>query len=418
MNIQDSHPSKKHESAPAILLPSNEPPKMKLDHINPTSPQNTHKHRYPTRLKTAKAAQVMQLEEAQVLSNDPVTLQIPLDGINPPQQLSYKQLLQTDDRQIWKLVLCNELGRLAQGYGDVKGRNTFYFIPKYNVPKDKWVTYARLVCAIRPQKKETYRVRLTAGGNLITYPGNTSTLTAGIVTIKTHWNSVISTPNCKYCTIDIKDFYLNSKLESYEYMCIPYDILPQDIIDLYNLSSLVADDGFVYIEVHGGIYGLPQAGRLAHDDLVTHLAPYNYKPATHTPGLWINATNNITFTLVVDDFGVKYSSDFNLKHLIEALETKYTITIDLTGNLYIGVTLKWNYRVGEFNCSMPGYYPSILKRLNHQLPNVPQYSPHPAPHVTYGKAIQYASNDTSPLLDGKGIKLVQSVLGVFYMVQD
>ena len=80
------------------------------------------------------------------------------------------------------------------------GRNRFYFIAKDIVPRDKRVTYARLACAIRPQKKETHRVRLIAGGNLVDYPGNTSTPTAGIVTIKTHWNSVVSKPNHKYCT--------------------------------------------------------------------------------------------------------------------------------------------------------------------------------------------------------------------------
>ena len=247
------------------------------------------------------------------------------------------------------------------------------------MPPNKRVTYARLVCAIHPQKVETHRVRLTAGGNLIEYPGTKSTPTAGIVTIKTHWNSVISTPKDRYCTVDIKDFYLNSLLESYEYMCIPFDILPQDIIIQYELQSILADDGFIYMEVHGGIYGLPQAGRLAHDDLVKHLAPYNYAPVQHTPGLWTHKSNGITFALDIEDFGIKYSSEEQLQHLIDALRMKYTITVDMSGSLYIGVSLKWNYKKREVNCSMPGYYSSILQRFNHPTPIKPQYSPHPAP---------------------------------------
>ena len=150
--------------------------------------QQLRNHRHPTGLKVAKAAQSFQLEEAQVKSNDPVTVQLPLEAINPPQQPSYRQLLKTKHKPIWERALCNELGRLSQGCKDVVGRNTFYFIAKDKVPRDKRVTYARLVCAIRPQKKETHRVRLTAGGNLVDYPGNTSAPTAGIVTIKTHWN--------------------------------------------------------------------------------------------------------------------------------------------------------------------------------------------------------------------------------------
>ena len=242
-------------------------------------------------------------------SNDPITLQLPLDSIQLPQQMSYRQLLKTKDKAIWKKGLCNELGRLAQGYKDIKGCNTFFFIPKSRVPRNKKVTYARLVCAIWPQKIEIYRVRLTAGGNLIDYPGVTSIPMAGIVTIKTHWNSVISTPNNKYYTIDIKDFYLNSLLESFEYMRILFDILPQDIIIQYELNSMVAEDGFVYIEVRGGIYGLPQAGRLAHDDLVTHLAQYDYALVKYTLGLWTHKSNGITFTLVVNDFSIKYSTE-------------------------------------------------------------------------------------------------------------
>ena len=66
------------------------------------------------------------------------------------------------------------------------------------------------------------------------------------------------------------------------------------------------------MKVHGGIYGLLQVGRLAYDDLVNHLALYKYKSVTHILGLWINISNNITFTLVVDNFGVNYSKDFDL----------------------------------------------------------------------------------------------------------
>ena len=95
-------------------------------------------------------------------------------------------------------------------------RNTFYFITKNKVPKNKRATYVRLESSIRPQKKERHYICLAAGGNLVDYPGNTSTPTAGIITIKTHWNSVVSKLKYKYCTIDIKDFYLNSLLEIYE----------------------------------------------------------------------------------------------------------------------------------------------------------------------------------------------------------
>ena len=92
-------------------------------------------------------------------------------------------------------------------------------------------SYARKtsLCCLTTEDR-IYRTCLAAGGNLIKYPRTTSTLAAGIVTIKTHWNSVISTTNSKYCYINIKDYYLNSLLEAFEYMRILFDILLQDII--------------------------------------------------------------------------------------------------------------------------------------------------------------------------------------------
>ena len=68
------------------------------------------------------------------------------------------------------------------------------------------------------------------------------------------------------------------------------------------------------------MYGLPQAGHLAHNQLVKHLALYGYTPAKFTLGQWINKKLGITFTLVVDDFGIKYKGMKNLNHLINALQ--------------------------------------------------------------------------------------------------
>jgi len=67
-----------------------------------------------------------------------------------------------------------------------KRKKYLFFIPRNKVPKHKKVTYARIVCSIHPKKTEIHRVRLTAGGNLISYKGTTSTPIASITTIKAH----------------------------------------------------------------------------------------------------------------------------------------------------------------------------------------------------------------------------------------
>ena len=89
----------------------------------------------------------------------------------------------------------------------------------------------------------------------------------------------------------------------YEYMRIPLSMIPQAIIAQYNLTPLI-HNGFVYVEVCKGMYGLPQAGKLANDQLIAALAPYGYHPVANTPGLWRHDTRDIVFSLVVDDFGV------------------------------------------------------------------------------------------------------------------
>jgi hypothetical protein len=80
---------------------------------------------------------------------------------------------------------------------------------------------------------------------------------------------------------------------------------PEEIIQKYNLNAL-AVDSWVYIEIRKGMYGLKQAGLLTNQLLQTCLAHFGYYPARHTPGLWLHKTWSISFTLVVDDFAVKY----------------------------------------------------------------------------------------------------------------
>jgi hypothetical protein len=68
----------------------------------------------------------------------------------------------------------------------------------------------------------------------------------------------------------------------------------------------MAADGWVYIELRKGMHGLKQSVLLANQLLQKRLAPFGYYPARHTPGLWLHKTRPIAFSLIVDDFAVKY----------------------------------------------------------------------------------------------------------------
>ena len=88
-------------------------------------------------------------------------------------------------------------------------------------------------------------------------------------------------------------------------MRLPLKIIPQEIIDAYNLKTL-AVDGWIHCRIDGGMYGLPQAGKIAHDTLVKCLRTAGYFSVKFTEELWRYVWQPITFSLVVDDFGIKF----------------------------------------------------------------------------------------------------------------
>ena len=49
-------------------------------------------------------------------------------------------------------------------------------------------------------------------------------------------------------TADVKDFYLNTPMPTYEYMRLPIQVIPDEIISQYNLLPLV-NNGYVYMEI-------------------------------------------------------------------------------------------------------------------------------------------------------------------------
>ena len=81
--------------------------------------------------------------------------------------------------------------------------------------------------------------------------------------------------------------------------------IPEDVQHHYELQKKVTSEGWVYVEIRKGMYGLPQAGSLAQELLEKQLTKNGYTQSKLTPGLWTHHTRRITFCLVIDDFGVK-----------------------------------------------------------------------------------------------------------------
>jgi hypothetical protein len=275
----------------------------------------------------------------------------------------------------------------------------------------KDVTYGRICVDYRPQKEEPNRTRLTVGGNLIDYPGDVSTPTANTTTAKLVISSTISTPHAKFMCGDIKDFYLGTPMERYEYMRLPIALIPTEIIEAYNLLPLV-HNGHIYIEIRRGMYGLPQAGILGNQLLTERLEPHGYYQCRHTPGLWQHKWRPIMFSLVVDDFGVKYVGKEHADHLIASVEKHYVFSKDWDGQLYCGIQIKWDYHHRTVDLSMPGYIAAMLHKYQHPTNSLPQHAPYKWNEPIYGTSVQLTDpvDQTAPLPPA-GIKRLQQITG-------
>ena len=132
----------------------------------------------------------------------------------------------------------------------------------------------------------------------------------------------------------------------------------------YKLRNKVYTDRAVYIEIRKGMYGLPQAGMLANKLLKRRLAQHGYYEVRHTPGYWHHMWWPINFTLVVDDFGVGYEKNEHALHLLQTLRQYYeALSVDWTGTLYCGITLKWDYAQRTCELSMPGYVQQAVSKF-------------------------------------------------------
>ena len=117
-----------------------------------------------------------------------------------------------------------------------------------HIPKNRTITYTRIVVDYRKHKADPNRVRITAGGNLINYPHELTTQTADLTTTKVLWNSTISTQNARYMCIGINNMYLATPMDRFEYMKMAVELIPTKFMETYNLHTKIKN-GFIYMQI-------------------------------------------------------------------------------------------------------------------------------------------------------------------------
>jgi hypothetical protein len=107
--------------------------------------------------------------------------------------------------------------------------------------------------------------------------------------------------------------------------------IPEEIKREYKLQELATPEGYIYCEIRKGMYGLPQAGIFAQELLEERLVKYGYHQSKIIPGFWKHDTKPIYFTLCVNDFAITFTTETDVRHLIEVL--KRITQSQLTGKL-------------------------------------------------------------------------------------
>jgi hypothetical protein len=197
----------------------------------------------------------------------------------------YSSTKRGPDRLAWERAEAEEIIRLIL-------TGTIFPIPHSRVPKGRWtnneIVYYNPVVKQKRNDDGTiqFRVRGTAGGNLLDVPYDVSAKTAGLDTVKLLIHSVIS-GDFKWMTIDITDFYLGTPLPAsrFEYLRIHVDKVPAAITTQYRLTPLIYNQ-HVYFEIRECMYGLPQAGKLSQTRLIQHLKENGYTQCPNTPCLF------------------------------------------------------------------------------------------------------------------------------------
>jgi hypothetical protein len=127
--------------------------------------------------------------------------------------------------------------------------------------------------------------------------------------------------------------------------------------------------------------------------------------------VWLHKTKPISFTLVVDDFAVKYVGKENAHHVRNALLRSYEITTDWGGTVYSGMTLKWDYQKRTYGIFIPGCVANVLNKFQHDNPRNRQHTPSKYIAPVYGAKSQYTTRDETPLASAKQCTNIQKITG-------
>ena len=267
-----------------------------------------------------------------------------------------------------------------------------------------------------------YRTRVTWGRASPTdHPTASSTIDT--TAAKLFLNSAVSDHTAVLSTVDVDDFYLNSKLLTPAYLKVPLRFLPPVTRAWLKVDHLPPESSILF-EVYNALYGMDDAGRISQQDLIAHLIPHGFHMFRHTPGLFYHTTrSSFRFTTWVDDFLIKSDPNTDdLAHFIKILKLKYPIKFVPVATSYIGYNLNLfrhptNPSLDSLTISMNDYATTGLRSLDFKQTSR-QNSPIIYTPPSYGGAIQQATLDDTPLATTVQQSFLRQAVGIFRYYAD
>jgi hypothetical protein len=341
----------------------------------------------------------------------------PLNQRADGKKLNLHRELKGSYSRYWNLADREEKIRLLDS-------NTLKPVKRKMIPRGETITYYNPQCKEKlATENETqfveYRVRGTFGGDNSGYNGVTSSQTAEYLTTKVLLNATLSDrmlkdPDTKFATADMVDFYLGAVLDQPGYLGMKAAAFSQEIIDMYSLREYIDDNGTIYFQVVKCMYGHPASGRLSNMKLVAILKDAGYHEDAFVDCLFRHETRNITFALVVDDMGIKYSKVEDVEHLVATIAPHWKVKLDYSGSQFLGMNLNWEYDrkpKPRVIITSPTVIPKALARFRDK-PSRGRETPTPYTDPAYGTRVQMAPFDDSPLAPAASIKRAQEINGV------
>ena len=172
-------------------------------------------------------------------------------------------------------------------------------------------------------------------------------------------------------------------MERYKYINLPLALLPKEIVEQYKLTTVrkgrmcVCRNPTGNVRIETGKTNCKGLSDLEH--WTTRLLPMQSHtwPVDHK---W----RPIMFSLVVDDFGVKYVGKEHANNLIKKKKKYHPLSVDWTGSLYCGIMFKRNHKNRWVDLSIPVYVEACPQEFQHPKPRKSQHAPHWWENTNYG----------------------------------